>query len=59
MLYICVVRLNTTDKDCQVFSYLFHKKQYFRIILLLSQKTVFSYYFIIVLIYSSLAFDQL
>ena len=43
MLYICVVPFNTTDKDCQVFSYPFHKKQYFHIILLS---------------YSSLTFDQ-
>jgi len=34
MLYICVVPLNFNDKDCQVFSYPFHKKQYFHIILL-------------------------
>jgi len=59
MLYICVVPLNTTDKDCQVFSYPFPKKRYFHIILLLPQKTVFPYYFIILLSYSSLAFDQL
>jgi len=58
MLYICVVPLNTTDKDYQVFSYPFHKKQYFHIILLLQQQTVFPYYFINIS-YSSLAFDQL
>jgi len=29
MLYICVVPLNTTDKDYQVFSYPFHKLRVF------------------------------
>jgi len=27
MFYICVVPLNTTDKDCHIFSYLFHTKK--------------------------------
>ena len=37
MLYISVVPHNTIDKDCQVFSYPFHKKQYFHITLLFYQ----------------------